>query len=486
MFGEQYVSNGEDCGASAMAMRDPREARDSVSEEIREIDRALRRIARRQATLDVDLLAWLRRAEDENIWPKLGYVHALEYLEEVFAFAPRTAIDRLRVANELGDLPQIEKALAAGELAYGAVRELTRVATAETEGAWLAEARGKRLRDVERMVAGRKKGDAPDAKPDPNRIRHGLWLELDGEAMAAWRQMRAMLDDELGEKLDDRMVVLEVARRCLAGDLAGGGIDGSADGGIDRACRSHEDCDGSHESDVPHEPGASAEPQAERHREVMKRSPRPMQMQHSIRCPDCRRGWQLGAGEAIEISATALAEIECDAVIVDDENGGRAAWTIPPATRRKVIMRDHGRCQVPGCRAARFLAVHHIVHREDGGTNDEWNLIVLCFGHHKLHHDGILEMSGRAPDRVRFVRNGVELPPAGGLPAHIELLGDRREEREAVRLRRVANQNVELATVALETLGFTAREAKRAVEAACVHGGAETLEGLLKQALRQC
>jgi hypothetical protein len=446
MFGEESVTSDEVCGANASSMREPRE---SVSAEVREIDRALRRLARRQATLDVELLAWLRRAEDENVWPKLGYVHALEYLEEVFAFAPRTATDRLRVANELGELPKIEKALATGELGYGAVRELTRVATAETEEAWLAEARGKRLRDVERMVAGRKKGDGPDAKPDPNRIRHGLWLELDGESMAAWRQMRAMLEDELGEKLDDRMVVLEVARRCLAGADAQQGDKGQQgdDGSPDAAAPSDE-----HAST----PGT-------------KHSSRPTHVQHSMRCPDCRRGWQLGAGEAIEISANALAEIECDAVIVDEESGGRAAWAIPPATRRKVIMRDHGRCQVPGCRAARFLAVHHIVHREAGGTNDEWNLIVLCFGHHKLHHDGILEIAGRAPDAVRFIRNGVELLPAGRLPPQVRGLADSRE-REQVPVPRPANHNAELAIGTLTRLGFKRSQAKCAVEAACAPG----------------
>src|SRR5881275_882673 len=100
MFGEESMNTSGECSRGASHVRSPRDARESVSEQVREIDRALRRLARRQATLDVELLAWLRRAEEENIWPKLGYVHALEYLEEVFAFAPRTAIERLRVANE--------------------------------------------------------------------------------------------------------------------------------------------------------------------------------------------------------------------------------------------------------------------------------------------------------------------------------------------------------------------------------------------------
>src|SRR4051812_47899858 len=93
-----------------------------------EIDRALRRLAKRRATLDVEEARWLRMGEEQNAWSKLGYVHALEYLEHVFGYAPRTACERLRVANELGELPELESALEAGELNFSVVRELTRVA----------------------------------------------------------------------------------------------------------------------------------------------------------------------------------------------------------------------------------------------------------------------------------------------------------------------------------------------------------------------
>ncbi|HTE53339.1 MAG TPA: HNH endonuclease signature motif containing protein, partial [Kofleriaceae bacterium] len=45
-----------------------------------------------------------------------------------------------------------------------------------------------------------------------------------------------------------------------------------------------------------------------------------------------------------------------------------ASQSIPPRIRREVWRRDHGRCRVPGCRAARFLEVHHIVPRALGGA----------------------------------------------------------------------------------------------------------------------
>ena len=99
----------------------------------KEIDRELRRIAKQKAGLDVDEARWLREAEQLHIWPALGFSTALEYLEEVFGYAPRTANDRLRVAKALAELPELEAVLRDGELPYSAARELTRVMSGTTE-----------------------------------------------------------------------------------------------------------------------------------------------------------------------------------------------------------------------------------------------------------------------------------------------------------------------------------------------------------------
>src|SRR5690349_22960195 len=99
----------------------------------RVVDRALRAIAGRRAGLDADELRWLREAEALQIWRPLGMVSALDYMERVMGYAPRTAQDRLRVARALAALPHLEAALARGQLAFSAVRELTRVASAATE-----------------------------------------------------------------------------------------------------------------------------------------------------------------------------------------------------------------------------------------------------------------------------------------------------------------------------------------------------------------
>src|SRR4051794_37114378 len=82
------------------------------------VDRALRTIARRRAAFDADEARWLREAEALQIWHPLGMVSALDYMERVLGYGPRSAQDRLRVARALGTLPQLTAALAQGEFSF--------------------------------------------------------------------------------------------------------------------------------------------------------------------------------------------------------------------------------------------------------------------------------------------------------------------------------------------------------------------------------
>jgi hypothetical protein len=44
------------------------------------------------------------------------------------------------------------------------------------------------------------------------------------------------------------------------------------------------------------------------------------------------------------------------------------------------------------------LEDHHIVFRSNGGSDDLSNRTAVCRGHHKLIHEGIVRVTGRAPD----------------------------------------------------------------------------------------
>jgi len=93
-------------------------------------------------------------------------VSALDYLERVLGYGPRTAQDRLRVAarsEHCRSSPPPWRTVSSRFLPS----ELTRVATPVTETAWREAATGKNLRQIEELVADHRPGDRPDDPPDP-------------------------------------------------------------------------------------------------------------------------------------------------------------------------------------------------------------------------------------------------------------------------------------------------------------------------------
>jgi len=64
----------------------------------------------------------------------------------------------------------------------------------------------------------------------------------------------------------------------------------------------------------------------------------------------------------------------------------------------KVMKRDCGRCQIPGC-SHRACHLHHVRFRSRGGTDEAWNLIAVCEAHHLAGiHQGYIVVTGTAPD----------------------------------------------------------------------------------------
>ncbi|MCK9996906.1 MAG: HNH endonuclease, partial [Candidatus Krumholzibacteria bacterium] len=93
---------------------------------------------------------------------------------------------------------------------------------------------------------------------------------------------------------------------------------------------------------------------------------------------------QTDAGER-ELSRAESERMRCDAAVC--EQGGRNTTTIPPRIRREVLTRDKHCCQAPGCHRTRFLEIHHIKPRSQGGSNQAENLVTLCASCHRLWHE---------------------------------------------------------------------------------------------------
>jgi hypothetical protein len=316
------------------------------------VDTHLRRVAAERARLDAEEAVLLVAGLRLRLHERVGFGSYREYLERVCGYAPREAAERMRVARTLAETPALAAALAAGDLCWSSVRELARVADAETEAVWLAEATGKTVRQIEALVSGRRRGELPGAPRDEAARQHTLRIELSGEAYALWREAVMLIRRELGGEIAEDDAVLEIARRVLGG---------------------------------PNDDGRASY-------QVMARL-----------CPACGDGHIVGRGEAIAVAPQVAEMIACDAQHIPATGDGRASQDIPPATRRFVKHRDGARCTVDGCRAATFLDAHHLTPRADGGPSDDPEQItLLCVGHHRALHLGKLVIRGKPSTGLSF------------------------------------------------------------------------------------
>ncbi len=324
------------------------------------LHRRLSARARQRVSLEAEEARDLVFAEEAGIWRDHGYVSMLEYMERELHYGPHAATERLRVANELFELPLLAEKFRNGEVPFSVVREVTRVAVPENEHEWLASTEGKTARQVERMVSGLAKGAAPDDRPDPRLERHRIVLEVDGEHYAKWLAYRTGLDDERGERVDDNALVDSIA--APSGD------------GVGRPCL------------------------------------------HAVTtCRVCKQSAFVAGGIEVPLTEAGRERLLCDSAEVGDLESERPAPlkpNIPSPTRRKVFIRDRFACVVPGCRSRRHLDLHHVIFRSRGGTHAMCNIVVICSAHHARAHEGLLVITGRAPDALvfEFRRSGEDEP----------------------------------------------------------------------------
>jgi uncharacterized protein DUF222 len=107
-----------------------------------------------------------------------GFRSCAAWLSWRVGFSPGAAREHVRVPRALGTLPQLSYALARGELSYAKVRELTRVATPETEERLLAVGRAGTAEHVERIVRGWRRMDAKAEAQEATRQNTGRALHV--------------------------------------------------------------------------------------------------------------------------------------------------------------------------------------------------------------------------------------------------------------------------------------------------------------------
>ncbi|HEY3498858.1 MAG TPA: HNH endonuclease signature motif containing protein [Polyangiaceae bacterium] len=351
----------------------------------------------------------------------------------MFGYRGKVTQEKLRVAEALEELPRLADELRAGALNFSVVRELTRVATTDTEGEWLQVARGTTVREVEQLVSGRRPGNRPDDAADPRAKRHVLRFEVSGEVLATFREAMGKVRKESSEALDDDAALLLLSRYVLGGARDEGRSTYQVALTVCERCGSAKQhgrgelvdvadevaamaaCDAQHIGSVAGAPdGSGLRDGGLRDGGLRDGGLRDGGLRDSglrdsgLRDSGLRDGDpHVGAaGDALkhqDLGDEAPASQRAQAGELSRQpRATRATQTIPPSIRRRVVRRDGGRCRVPGCRHAVFVDAHHIHPRAEGGRHDPDNLVTLCAAHHRAVHRGELLIEGVASGALSF------------------------------------------------------------------------------------
>jgi len=342
-----------------------------------------------------------------------GFRSCAAWLSWRVGLAPGAAREKVRVARALGSLPLLAQALARGELSYSKVRELTRVATPETEERLLAVGHAGTAEHVERIVRGWRQMDQKAEARETTKRHAGRALQVyqDEDGMVV---VRGRLEPEVGAVL---VQALAAAREALYQKAhtenvpAGTCGDVSADTpAMAQPTMPQQQADALvllAETALHHgiDPGAPAE----RYQVVV-----------HVDAPvlaDPEAPGQSVLEDGVRVPAGTSQRLACDAtrVIMRHDPDGRVTEvgartrTIPPALRRALHHRDRG-CRFPGC-GVRFGQGHHIRHWAHGGPTTLSNLALLCRRHHRAVHEEGYQVDRQPDGELSFRRPDGQLLP---------------------------------------------------------------------------
>jgi Domain of unknown function (DUF222)/HNH endonuclease len=376
------------------------------------IDRLGDEIAELSAHLEAAtarLLDLIREFDARGGWNS-GFSSCAAWLSWRVGYAPGAARERVRVARALGTLPLLAQALARGELSYAKVRELTRVATPETEETLLAVGRAGTAEHVERIVRGWRRMDLKAENQVANRhhVARALHVYQDEDGTV---RIHGRLTPEVGALL---LKALEAARECLYQR----GREQALDDNPPTMEQLQADALALLAETALHkgiDPGAPGE----RYQVFV-------HVDAAVLADADQTGQSVLEGGA-RVPAGTSQRLACDATRVlmrQDAEGrvievGARTRTIPPAIRRALQHRDKG-CRFPGC-GVRFGQGHHIRHWAHGGPTTLSNLTMLCRRHHRAVHEQGFQVERQPDGELRFRRpNGVAIPQVPPAPDLLE------------------------------------------------------------------
>ena len=320
----------------------------------------------------------LRRFDKSGDYKADGALSAVAWVRERCNLSGGAAAERVNVARQLETLPQIEKALAKGNVGYQHVALIARAAE-NVGSAPVQKEEQNLLKAAQTMDPGRfaavAKGfehrvDAAAALLEANHAYERRYLHL-SEPQNGMVRLDGMLDLEGGATLKAALSALMPPpandddrtpgqRRIDAlVDLARRPLDGSKLGTVGGQ-RPHLLITASAETLL----GLKGAPPAE----IAGVGPIPMETAQRLAC-DPTVSWLLGQAE------------------LESESASDAHRQIPAATRRALVARDRD-CVFNGChRPAIWCDGHHLVWWTRGGKTALPNLALVCGRHHRMLHE---------------------------------------------------------------------------------------------------
>ena len=119
----------------------------------KELDANVRALRQAMARHELDVSRLMLTFHRQDGWRRLGYATETQYARERLGASRSTILARRSLALRLEKLPAVAAALAAGQLGVEAALQLVRVATPNTQAAWVARAIHRTVKHLREEVA---------------------------------------------------------------------------------------------------------------------------------------------------------------------------------------------------------------------------------------------------------------------------------------------------------------------------------------------
>ncbi len=347
--------------------------------------------------LDGDFSSVVREAQKAGEHLVAGSASPASWIARICGMSVTSAADRVCVGTQLESLPRVAGALGSGEISYQSASQLCHLRDK------LAEKAG--LFDEEEMLGYAREYSVSELRKLCRLARH----VVDPDGFFKEEEQNFLLRHFHLSQMPDGMFALDGLLDPVSGAALQTAVDvlakpkGAEDERTARQRRA--DAIGElalhamEQGTLPRRHGVKPQINLTMSLEALKGECEVAPAELDLSLPISTR-----TAERLACDCTISRVVLADSMVIDV---GRATRTVSPPTMRALRVRDKG-CRFPGCdRQVNWSSPHHIRFWARGGSGKLPNLVLLCYFHHRLVHEGGWQVvkAGREfqfipPDRV--------------------------------------------------------------------------------------